>query len=141
MLFVLSFSRTKSVYKYLWLRYIALLRFVAIHQEFLRFFMAFENEAMLLIRFTHKEDSDVARLWWTTSLCTAIDFYYEDGISKQVLFCSRKTVRPDELSPPADDGSPHEDNSQPENDGEGTHFWENLSTFKHNKKRRKQITS
>ncbi|XP_045446180.1 constitutive coactivator of PPAR-gamma-like protein 1 [Melitaea cinxia] len=31
-----------------------------------------------------------------------------------------KTVRPDDISPPADDGSPHEDSSQPENDGEGT---------------------
>ncbi|XP_045765147.1 constitutive coactivator of PPAR-gamma-like protein 1 isoform X2 [Maniola jurtina] len=36
------------------------------------------------------------------------------------LTLNGKTVRPDALSPPIDDGSPHEDNSQPENDGEGT---------------------
>ncbi|XP_046960558.1 constitutive coactivator of PPAR-gamma-like protein 1 [Vanessa cardui] len=36
------------------------------------------------------------------------------------LSINGKTVRPDDMSPPADDGSPHEDSSQPENDGEGT---------------------
>ncbi|XP_032511421.2 constitutive coactivator of PPAR-gamma-like protein 1 isoform X2 [Danaus plexippus] len=36
------------------------------------------------------------------------------------LTINGKTVRPDEMSPTADNGSPHEDNSQPDDDGEGT---------------------